>query len=99
VEVRVALRGDRATIEVRDRGPGIAEADLPRLFARFERAASTRHYGGLGLGLYLTRQIAAAHGGSAFARNAPEGGASFTVELPLDGRAAAGSPALAEQGA
>jgi len=73
-----------AVIEVYDGGPGIPEAQLTRIFERFERAASARHYGGLGLGLYVARQIAEAHGGSIGARNLPSGGACFTVRLPLD---------------
>ena len=69
---------------VQDKGPGIPEQDLPRIFERFERAASTRHYGGMGLGLYVARQITEAHGGSIVAKNLPGGGASFTVRLPLE---------------
>jgi hypothetical protein len=72
-----------AVIEVRDRGPGIpVKGD--QLFERFERAASMRNYGGLGLGLYLVQQIAEAHGGSVSATNAPEGGARFLVRLPRE---------------
>ena len=74
-----------AVIEVRDRGPGIAEEDVPRIFERFERAVSSRHHGGLGLGLYVARQIAEAHGGAIAARNVAGGGACFTVRLPLGG--------------
>ena len=57
----------------------------PRIFERFERAASPRHHGGLGLGLYVARQIAEAHGGAIAARNVAGGGACFTVRLPLGG--------------
>lgn len=74
-----------AAVEVLDRGPGIASEQLPHVFERFERAASKRHYGGLGLGLYLARQIVEAHGGSIAAKNDPDGGARFTVRLPLAG--------------
>jgi hypothetical protein len=70
-----------AVIEVRDRGPGLPP-EGNQLFERFERAASMRNYGGLGLGLYLVQQIAEAHGGSVAAMNAPEGGARFLVRLP-----------------
>ena len=64
--------------------PGIAPESLPRLFGRFERAVSDRHYGGLGLGLYITRQIVEALGGSVSVVSAPGAGATFTVELPLE---------------
>jgi len=84
IEISVERRDGDAFIEVRDHGPGLAEHDLPRIFERFERATSARHYGGLGLGLYVARQIVDAHGGSIAARNPPGGGASFTVRLPLE---------------
>lgn len=75
-------KGD-AVIEVRDRGPGLPEKN-DQLFHRFERGASMRNYGGLGLGLYIVQQIAEAHGGSVVAANAPEGGARFSVRLPRE---------------
>ena len=84
IHVSVAGDGDSAVLEVRDHGPGVPETELPRVFERFERAASARHYGGMGLGLYVARQIAEAHGGAIMASNAPDGGACFTVRLPLD---------------
>ena len=71
-----------AVVQVRDHGPGIPEDQLSRIFERFERAASTRHYGGMGLGLYVARQIVEAHGGTITAANSPDGGACFTVRLP-----------------
>jgi signal transduction histidine kinase len=74
---------DEVVIAVRDRGPGVPDDQVVRIFERFERGASMRHFGGLGLGLYLVRQIAEAHGGSATASNAPGGGACFTVRLPI----------------
>ena len=86
VDVSITRKDEVAVLEVRDRGAGIAEAELPRIFERFERAASTRNYGGLGLGLYVARQIADAHGGAIVARNLPRGGACFTVSLPIEPR-------------
>ncbi len=82
VFVEVIASGEDARIVVRDHGPGVAEADMQRIFARFERAASLRHYGGLGLGLYVSREIAVAHGGEIHVENVPEGGARFSVRLP-----------------
>jgi PAS domain S-box-containing protein len=81
--IDVVLRGDgdAAVVVVRDHGPGMPEADLERIFGRFERANSTS-YGGMGLGLYIARQIAEAHGGTVAARNVEGGGASFEVRLP-----------------
>ena len=79
---------DQVVLEVSDEGPGIDEADLPRLFQRFERAASTRHYGGLGLGLYVARRIIEAHGGTIAARKSERSGARFVIQLPRNSASA-----------
>jgi signal transduction histidine kinase len=86
VEVRVAAEGSEAVLTVEDGGPGIPEDALSRIFGRFERAVPARHYGGLGLGLYVSREIVTAHGGSIAAQNVPGRGARFTVRLPLEPR-------------
>jgi signal transduction histidine kinase len=83
ITVRVARAGGQARLEVRDSGPGLAPADLPYLFERFYRADKARSSDGTGLGLAIGRWIAEAHGGHIAAANAPEGGALFTVTLPL----------------
>jgi len=87
VEVELRRAGDVAHLVVRDQGPGIAVQDRERVFARFERAADTRNYGGLGLGLYVAHQIVEAHGGRISAGSAPGGGAQIAIELPLAGAA------------
>jgi len=85
VRVELDAEGDRAILAVLDDGPGIPEADLPRLFDRFYRADSsrTRTSGGAGLGLAIVRAIVVAHGGRIEAANLPEGGAKMTVWLPV----------------
>jgi signal transduction histidine kinase len=83
VEIVLAREGNTALLEVRDHGPGLLEADCETIFGRFQRAASMRNYGGLGLGLFVTREIVEAHAGSVTARNLPERGACFSVRLPL----------------
>jgi len=83
VQVTVRKRGEQAEVEVKDQGPGIPESELSRVFGRFERASSRFHHGGLGLGLYVNRQIAEAHGGSIQGRNVPGVGAAFLITLPL----------------
>ena len=78
VEVAAGAGG----VTVRDHGPGVAEEDLPHLFDRFYRGATSRALPGTGLGLAIVRQVAEAHGGSVRAESAPGGGARFTLELP-----------------
>lgn len=90
IDVRVEGDGATARLTVRDHGIGIAAEDQARIFDRFERAASARHYGGLGLGLWIARQVVEAHGGAIRVASAPGEGSAFTVELPV---APAGEPA------
>ncbi|MDC3961352.1 sensor histidine kinase [Polyangium jinanense] len=73
-----------ARIVVKDHGIGIDPARQERIFERFERAAS-ENYGGLGLGLYISRRIAEAHGGALRVQSEPGVGSSFTLELPCAG--------------
>ena len=82
--VEVTLRD--GTLTVQDRGPGFAEADLGHVFERFYRSEAARGTPGSGLGLAIVRQAAEAHGGSAEAANAPDGGAVLRVRFgePID---------------
>lgn len=82
IDVRVGVDAERAWLSVEDGGMGIAQEAQPRLFQRFERLASERHYGGLGLGLWIVRQIVDAMDGRIHVRSAPGQGSTFTVELP-----------------
>jgi len=70
-------------VRVRDHGTGIDPADLPYVFDRFFRGANSRHRQGSGLGLAIVSQVAAQHGGSVAAANAPDGGAEFTLRIPV----------------
>jgi signal transduction histidine kinase len=84
IEVRLEqVAGVRARLTVRDHGIGIAPEHLERIFGRFERAVSVRHFGGFGLGLWIVRQVVDALGGTIRVDSAPGAGATFTVELPL----------------
>ena len=56
--------------------------DLGRIFGRFERAVSERNYGGLGLGLWIVRQVVDAMGGTISVESQPGRGSTFTVRLP-----------------
>jgi heavy metal sensor kinase len=82
--VRLSARadGDRIELHVTDHGPGIPAEFIGRAFERFSRADTARESAGTGLGLAIVDSIARAHGGSADARNRPEGGADVWIELP-----------------
>ncbi len=82
IEVTIEATPARARIRVCDHGIGISTEDQSRIFGRFERAVSSRHFGGLGLGLYICAQIVRAHQGSLHVESEPGKGACFTVELP-----------------
>jgi signal transduction histidine kinase len=85
IEVHCSVIEDQCVLTVHDSGPGIPTDDLPRIFERFYRADKSRSRadGGTGLGLSIARKIAQAHGGNLVAANHPEGGALFTLNLPL----------------
>ncbi len=83
VEIEFGPGDARARLVVRDHGIGIDPTDQPQIFERFERAVSSRNYGGLGLGLYIVKRIVEAHGGSISVESKPGEGSAFAVELPL----------------
>jgi signal transduction histidine kinase len=92
VELAIEQRDGRAVLSVSDRGIGIDPADQQRIFGLFERAVPTSSFGGLGLGLYFTHQVIAAHGGRIEVRSEPGRGAMFAVSLPaLEAQASAGT--------
>jgi signal transduction histidine kinase len=85
VEVRAAP-GDGAggvIVSVRDRGPGIADADKLLIFEKFGRVTGTGSKPGTGLGLYIARSIAEAHGGTLDVASTPGHGSTFTLRLPV----------------
>ncbi|MCC4318235.1 HAMP domain-containing histidine kinase [Streptomyces malaysiensis subsp. malaysiensis] len=85
VRVSVRTEGDELLIRVRDHGPGIPEDVLPHVFDRFYKASASRPRSeGSGLGLSIAMENAHIHGGDIGAANSPEGGAVFTLRLPMD---------------
>ncbi|MFC4503831.1 MULTISPECIES: sensor histidine kinase [Streptomyces] len=86
IEIAVSgpARPGRVRVEVLDRGPGISQADLTRVFDRFYRAADARSLPGSGLGLSIVREVALSHGGAPFASRRAGGGSviGFTVGGP-----------------
>ncbi len=83
--VRVTQHGDEARLSVSDEGIGIPQDAQAQLFQRFFRAANVgeQHISGLGIGLYVAREIVARHGGTIDVRSSENAGATFTVRLPL----------------
>ncbi len=82
IAVRVRPDGQVVHLEVVDHGIGLSAVDSERIFRNFERAVSTAHYGGLGLGLYIARQIVEAHHGWIEVESAPGVGSTFRATLP-----------------
>lgn len=82
VEVSVQLEGDRVRIDVRDQGKGISPGDIERIFEPYERGARNGEPKGLGLGLYISRQLAASHGGELLVASKPGEGSTFSLILP-----------------
>jgi len=91
VGVHTDEAGSRLVIAVTDTGPGLAEADMERIFREFEQAEGgrTRRHGGAGLGLAISRRIVEAMKGQITVESEPGKGATFTVEIPLGTEAAA----------
>jgi two-component system CheB/CheR fusion protein len=82
IDLTVRSSGSTADVEVRDAGPGIAAAVMPQLFQPYARLGR-KHSPGLGLGLYLAREIITAHGGTIEAHSIAGEGTTMTVRLPL----------------
>jgi CheY-like chemotaxis protein len=84
IALRVGVDGEEARVTVTDQGIGIPEEDQERLFQRFFRArnATSRNFGGLGLGLYLSQVLVQRHGGRFAVESSPGKGSSFSFFLP-----------------
>jgi signal transduction histidine kinase len=83
IEITIEALDNRAQLSVRDWGIGIPMEEQARIFERFERAVSGRAYTGLGLGLWIVRQILDAMGGTIEVRSSPGEGSTFLISLPL----------------
>jgi K+-sensing histidine kinase KdpD len=94
-EIRIVgeVAGDHVRVRIEDAGVGIDPRQLEKIFGRFYQADATsrRPYPGVGLGLFICRQIIEAHNGRIWAENRPEGGSAFIFELPLDPGSEGGS--------
>ncbi|WP_347906666.1 hybrid sensor histidine kinase/response regulator [Pseudomonas grandcourensis] len=83
ISVRVYSEGGQALVDVQDQGIGISEANQKRIFQQFERVSAKHAVAGLGLGLFISEQIVAAHGGTITVQSRIGEGALFRVCLPL----------------
>lgn len=83
IVIKVESDNIKAILIIEDHGIGIAKDDQVKLFEKFERFASPDHYAGMGLGLYITRQIIEAHGGTINVESELGHGSTFIVKLPL----------------
>jgi signal transduction histidine kinase len=83
IEVRVYAEEGQAWVEVRDHGIGISEENQQRIFQQFERVSAKTAVAGLGLGLFISEQIVAAHGGTISVESKINEGSLFRVCLPL----------------
>jgi len=83
VKIQATKEGHLAVIKVIDKGPGISDADQLRIFERFERAVDHHAVTGLGLGLYISKEIVELHHGSISVESKIDEGTTFTVKLPL----------------
>jgi len=92
IEVRVDRVGDEAVLTVHDHGVGVASEHRSKVFERFARLVSSEHYAGLGIGLWIVRLIAEAHGGSVGISGDGDG-ATFRIQLPVAPRQQADPPA------
>lgn len=87
IDLVARLTDDGLTISVRDHGPGVSQADLPHLFDRFYRGErASAHTSGTGMGLWIARGLLAVQGGRIWAENCPDGGARFTISVPVSTR-------------
>jgi signal transduction histidine kinase len=82
IELRTGEDHGTAWLSVTDHGIGIDPTSQSRIFERFARAVSAQHYGGLGLGLYISRKLVEAHHGTIRVDSEPGRGSTFTVALP-----------------
>ncbi len=83
VEIRAAIAGSHLEVRVSDHGDGIAPEDAVRIFERYQRAARPDRGAGLGVGLFVSREIAEAHGGHLALESRPDAGTTFLLRLPL----------------
>jgi two-component system sensor histidine kinase KdpD len=96
VRLRAWPLASELAVSVDDYGGGLPEADLERVFAKFQRGSTQPSVGGMGLGLSICRAIVRLHGGRVWAERIPEGGTAFRFTLPVEAMPAMPEEALAQ---
>lgn len=86
IKILTTINNDKAFLVVADNGPGILKENFSKIFERYERINTSSNNGGIGLGLYISRQIVESHGGLINIDSEPESGSRFIVELPVEMR-------------
>ena len=99
IEITVEERGPIGRLVVVDHGIGIAPENVERIFQRYEQAISSRAFGGLGLGLYIARQIIEAHSGTIRVESQVGAGSTFTIDLPKGAATISGEGAARREAA
>jgi signal transduction histidine kinase len=82
IHILLASEKNKVILKIKDHGVGISREDHVRIFRRFERGVSSKNYGGLGLGLYISSEIVKHHQGSIFIESSLGNGASFIAQIP-----------------
>ena len=100
IEAGISGKEDSVVVWVRDRGPGVPEEELERVFEKFVQSSKTKSgAGGTGLGLAICREIITAHHGRIWAENCPDGGGVFSFEIPRSLETTKGASTLSRDGA
>ena len=84
INVKAEVKNSSLLVQVTDQGVGITEEAMPYLFDKYYQVKNTTRVGGLGLGLYISKQIIEAHGGQIWADSTEGVGSTFSFTLPLD---------------
>ncbi|WP_408098642.1 PAS domain-containing protein [Peredibacter sp. HCB2-198] len=84
IEIRIEKKGSYASVSVTDQGYGVDKKDLERIFGRFERASHSAEVSGLGLGLFISKEIIESHRGRIFVTSTLGHGSTFTFEIPVE---------------
>jgi signal transduction histidine kinase len=83
IDISAILLGDEIKISVQDEGPGIPAEDIDRIFDQFYRVPNTRHREGLGLGLYISKEIIEGHSGKIRVESKEGSGSTFYIVFPV----------------